>query len=87
MTSIYLLFNYVYMYVNNCFDQALYSPLHQPLQHRVGFDAGDFGVHEREDLLLDLAIVRVDGGLHRVVTCSVAEVSDDRDWAVGLYLG
>ena len=62
------------------------SPLHQPLQLRVGFDAGDLGVHEREDLLFDLAIVRVDGGFHRVSSRGVAEVGDDRDRAVGLHL-
>ena len=63
------------------------SPLHQPLQFRVGFDAGNFGVHEREDLLFDLAIICVDGGLHRIVAGGVAEVGDDRDRAIGLHLG
>ena len=73
----------VYFFPKNTF---LASPLHQPLQLRVGFDAGDLGVHEREDLLFDLAIVRVDGGLHRIVAGGVAEVGDDRDRAVGLHL-
>ena len=63
------------------------SPLHQPLQLRVGFNAGDFRVHEREDLLFDLAIVRVDGGFHRVSSRGVAEVGDDGDRAIGLHLG
>ena len=67
-------------------DPFLASPLHQPLQLRVGFDTGDFGVYEREDLLLDLAIVCVDGGFHRVVARGVAEVGYDGDWAVGLHL-
>ena len=74
----------VYFFPKNTF---LASPLHQPLQLRVGFDAGNFGVHEREDLLFDLAIICVDGGLHRIVAGGVAEVGDDRDWAVGLHLG
>ena len=62
------------------------SPLHQSLQLWIGFDAGDFGVYEREDLLLDLAIVRIDGGFHRVVAGGVAEVGDDGDRAIGLHL-
>ena len=36
--------------------------------------------------MLNLAIVRVDGGFHRVSSRGVAEVGDDRDRAVGLHL-
>ena len=73
----------MYFFPQNAF---LTSPLHQPLQLRVGFDAGDLGVHEREDFLLDLAIVRVDGDFHRISSRGVAKVGDDRDRAVGLHL-
>ena len=36
--------------------------------------------------MLDLAIVRIDGGFHRVVARGVTKVGNDGDWAVRLHL-